>query len=95
MKLATFVKTSFIFSFLISVIGVWLMIKRSEGAEAFLTIGLITGLMFIVAAINEVRTSLRIDNAEKRKWTTALILFSPAAGLIYFFISRRRIATNY
>lgn len=67
-------------------------ITHSQGAETFLIIGLITTLVFIVSAIIEVRTSKRIDQTEKTMWTIAFILVSGIAGLVYFFIGRKRIA---
>jgi len=94
MKLGTIVKTSFIISFIITLIGAYLKITHSEGAETLLIIGIIATLVFIVTAIYEVRTSKRIDNTEKTMWTHAFIFFSGIAGLIYFFIGRKRIATN-
>jgi hypothetical protein len=78
-----------------ALIGVYLKITHSEGAEPLLMVGVISSLIFIVSAIYEVRTSTKIDTSEKTRWTIALILFSGIAGLIYFFISRSRIAANY
>ena len=94
MKLGTIVKTSFILSFIITIIGAYLKITHSEGAETLLIIGVIATLIFIVTAIYEVRTSKRIDNTEKTMWTIAFIFMSGLAGLIYFFIGRKRIAEN-
>jgi hypothetical protein len=94
MKLGTIVKTSFIVSFVITLIGAYLKIVHSGGAETALGIGVISTLIFIVAAIYEVRTSKRIENSEKTMWTLGFIFFSGLAGLIYFLIGRRRIATN-
>ena len=95
MKLETIVKTSFIISMLLTIIGAYLKITRSEGAETLLMVGLFSTLIFIVSAIYEVRTSTRIAPSEKTMWTIAFIFFSGLAGLIYFFIGRRRIASNY
>lgn len=95
MNLGTIVRTSFIISMLSALIGAYLKITHSEGTEFLLTVGVISTLIFIVSAIYEVRTSTKIDTSEKTMWTIAFILFSGIAGLIYFFISRRRIAANY
>jgi len=94
MKLGTIVKTTFIVGLLITLIGAYLKITHSEGAEALLIIGVIAWLSFIVTAIYEVRTSNRIDNTEKTMWTIAFIFFGGIAGLIYFLIGRRRIVTS-
>jgi hypothetical protein len=94
MKLGTIVKWSFIVSFIITLIGAYLKITHSEGAETLLIIGITATLVFIVSAIYEVRTSNRIDNSEKTMWTIAFIFMSGLAGLIYFFIGRKKIAKN-
>lgn len=95
MKLGTIVTTSFIISFILTLVGAYLKITHSEGADTWLTIGIIASIVFIVTAIYEVRTSKRIDHAEKTMWTLAFIFFSSIAGLIYILIGRRRIAANY
>ena len=95
MKIGTIVITSFIISFILTLVGAYLKINHSEGADTWLTIGIISSIVFIVTAIYEVRTSKRIDQAEKNMWTLGFIFFSSIAGLIYVFISRRRIAANY
>lgn len=92
MKLGTIVKTSFITSFIITLIGAYLKIIHTEGADVWLTIGIIASIVFIVSAIYEVRTSRRIDNTEKTMWTIGFILFSSITGLLYILIGRRRIA---
>ena len=94
MKLGTIVKWSFIISFIITLIGVYLKITHSDGAETLLIIGIVATLVFIVSAIYEVRTSKRINNTEKTIWTIAFIFMSGLAGLIYFSIGRKRIAEN-
>jgi hypothetical protein len=94
MKLGTIVTISFIIGFILTLVGAFLKITHSEGANTLLTIGIIASIVFIVTAIYEVRTSKRIDNAEKTMWTLGFIFFSSIAGLIYVFISRRRIAAN-
>lgn len=94
MKLGTIVKTSFILSFIITLIGAWLKIIHTEAAETLLILGVIATLVFIVTAIYEVRTSSKIANTEKTMWTLAFIFFSGIAGLIYFFSGRKRIVTN-
>lgn len=94
MKVGMVVTTSFIISFLITLIGAYLKITHYQGADAILIIGVITTLIFIVSAIYEVRTSKRIDHAEKNIWTIAFILMSGITGVVYFLIGRRRIAEN-
>jgi hypothetical protein len=94
MKLESIVKTSFVISFIITLIGAYFKIMHTDGAEIFLIAGMIATLVFIVSAIYEVRTSNRIDHTEKTMWTIAFIFMSGIAGLIYFFIGRKRITSN-
>ena len=94
MNLGTIVKWSFITSFIIALIGAFLKITHSKGGGILLIIYLIVSLIFIVAAIYEVRTSKKIDNFEKTMWTIALIFFSGFAGIFYFFIGRGKVAEN-
>ncbi|MCY7292692.1 MAG: PLDc N-terminal domain-containing protein [Ferruginibacter sp.] len=94
MKSGTIVKTSFILSFILVLVGAYQKIIHSEGADTWLMIGLIASLVFIVTAIYEVLSSERIDRSEKTMWTIALIFFSSIAGLIYILIGRKRIAAN-
>ena len=94
MKLGSIVKSSFVTSFIITLIGAYFKIMHSEGAEVLLITGLIATLVFIASAIYEVRTSNRIDHTEKTMWTIAFIFMSGITGLIYFLIGRKRIASN-
>lgn len=94
MKLGTIVKSSFIISFTITLIGAYLKITHDAGAEALLTIGIVTVLIFIASAIYEIRTSTRIGHSEKTMWTIAFIFMSGIAGIIYFLMGRRRIAQS-
>ncbi len=94
MKLGTIVKWSFIISLTISVIAAYMKIKHMETADTYLTISILSTLLFIATAIYEVRTSNKIDNFEKTMWTIAFIFLSGITGLIYFFIGRKRIVVN-
>lgn len=94
MKLGTIVKSSLLMCLIITLIGAYLKISHSEGAETLLIIGLIATLIFIVSAIYEVRTSNRIADSEKTMWTIGFIFMGGFAGLIYLIIGRKRIANN-
>jgi len=95
MKLGIIMKTSFMISILSTIIGAYLKIKHLEGVEILFIVGVIAIVIFIVSAIYEVRTSTRIAPSEKTMWTIAFIFFSGIAGVIYFFIGRKRIASEY
>lgn len=92
MKLATIVKWSFVISFIVTTIGAYLKIIHADGAETALTIGIIFVMIFIASAIYEVRTSTRINHAEKTMWTIAFLFMSGIAGIVYFLMGRKRIA---
>ena len=92
MKLGTIVKWSFISSFIITIIGAYLKITHAAGAETVLTVGVVSVMIFIASAIYEVRTSPRINHAEKTMWTIAFIFMSGIAGIVYFLMGRKRIA---
>jgi len=95
MKVGIIMKTSFMISILSTIIGAYLKIKHLEGVEILFIVGVIAIVIFIVSAIYEVRTSTRIAPSEKTMWTIAFIFFSGIAGIIYFFIGRKRIASEY
>ena len=92
MNLGSIVKASFFASAIFSFIGAFLKITHREGADLFLIPGIITSLVFIATAIYEVRSSQRISHGEKTMWTIAFLFFNGFTGLIYMFISRKRIA---
>lgn len=91
MKLETMVKWSFMISLAVTLIGAYLKITHSVGAETVLTIGVISTLIFIASAIYEKRLSNRINHAEKTMWTIAFLFMSAIAGIIYFVTGRKRI----
>ena len=92
MNLGFFVKSSFFAGVIFSFIGAFLKITHREGADVFLTAGIIASLLFIVTAIYEVRSSTRISHREKTMWTIAFLFLNGFAGFIYFFLGRKRIA---
>lgn len=94
MKTGTIVITSFIVGFILNLLGAYLKINHTVGADTWLTIGVVASVIFVVTAIYEVRTSERINHTEKTMWTIAFIFFSILAGLVYLLIGRKRIAIN-
>lgn len=92
MNFGSIVKSSFFAGAIFSFIGAFLKITHREGADLFLTAGIITSLVFIVTAIYEVNSSKRISHREKTMWTIAFLFFNGFTGLIYLFLGRKRIA---
>jgi hypothetical protein len=95
MKLATVVKISFALSIVFTVIASFMKITHKAGAEYLFIIGLMAIVAFMVAAIYEVRTSIRINNTEKWLWTIGFIFCTGLTGILYILVARKRIATNY
>ncbi|HEX6332703.1 MAG TPA: hypothetical protein VFZ78_00675 [Flavisolibacter sp.] len=95
MRFNRLVPVSFLISFILVTAGAYLKITHAEGADTWLTAGMIVSLIFIVAAVYEVRSSRRIDATEKNVWTLALVLFSTIAGIIYVLLARKRIAGDH
>lgn len=91
MKSGTILKWSFIASLVITFIGTYLKFTHTDGAYAVLICAIISSLIFIVAAIDEVRSAATISKSEKRMWTIAFISMGGLTGLIYFLFGRKRI----
>lgn len=94
MNSGTLIKTSFILSLVLTVTGAYLRITHAEGSDTWLTAAFMVSLVFIGAAVYEVRTSKRIDQMEKMMWTIAFILFSGITCLVYLLGGRKRIISN-
>ena len=92
MQHETRIKWSFIAGLIASITVAYLKITHSSGGEFFLEFSIVSTLIFIISAIYEVVTSKRIDNTEKTMWTISFIFFGYIAGLVYFFMGRRRVA---
>ena len=92
MNLGSIIKSSFFGSTIFSFVGVFLKITHREGADIFLSAGIICSLIYIATAIYEVNSSIRINHREKTMWTIAFLFFNGFTGLIYFFLGRKRIA---
>ncbi len=84
-------KTSFILMVCISISGVILKVMDNAWTEAFLIAAVLTALIFMAAAINEVTNSTRIERNEKIMWVIGFIFMSGIAGLIYLLSARKRI----
>jgi hypothetical protein len=94
MNLGTIVKSSFVVSFVILLIGSYLKLIHSYSADMFLKIGLAVMLVFIVSAIIEVWSSTRIDKNEKIMWSIALIFMGTFSGIIYLLMGRKRVTST-
>jgi hypothetical protein len=71
--------------------GALMKITHLPGSEALLIIGILGNAVFIVCALNEVWTSMRIDKNEKIMWTIALFFLGTLGSLIYFLLGRKRV----
>jgi hypothetical protein len=94
MNLGTVIKWSFFVSICFEMLGALMKITHLPGAEKLLIIGILGNLVFIVSALNEVWTSIRIEKGEKIMWTIAFffIFFIGTLGpIIYFLLGRKRV----
>ncbi|WP_396196237.1 PLDc N-terminal domain-containing protein [Flavobacterium sp.] len=57
----------------------------------FLTISIISSIVFVIIGIYEVNKSEKINKSEKTMWIISFIFMSFITGLLYFIIGRKRI----
>ena len=91
MNIGTVVKWSFFFSICIVILGTGMKITHLPGAEELLIIGIVGHVVFIVSALNEVWTSIRIEKHEKIMWTISFIISGTLGPLIYILLGRKRV----
>ncbi len=87
----TILKTSYIITVSITIVGVILKLMHNSWTEAMLIAGVISALLFIILAIKEVINSTRIDRNEKIMWILGFVFMNGIAGLIYLLSARKRI----
>ena len=91
MNVGTVVKLSFFVSICFVMLGALMKITHLPGAEALLIIGILGNVVFIVSALNEVWTSIRIEKGEKIMWTISFIFSGTLGPLIYILLGRKRV----
>jgi len=91
MQRGDLIKFSFIAALLAGVIGAYLKILHASYSDLFLSLALLLNLVFVIAAVYEVRSSKRIDFSEKTMWMVAFLFFPGIAGIVYFTLGRRRV----
>jgi hypothetical protein len=91
MNLGTVVKWSFFVSICFVMLGALMKITHLPGAETLLKIGILGNVVFIVSALNEVWTSIRIEKGEKVMWTIAFFSIGTLGSIIYFLLGRKRV----
>jgi hypothetical protein len=94
MNLGSIIKSSFVISFFITLVGAYLKLKHSYSADMFLKIGLAVMLVFIVSSIIEVWSSTLIDKNEKIMWSIAFIFMGTFSGIIYLLMGRKRVTNT-
>jgi lipid-A-disaccharide synthase-like uncharacterized protein len=85
---------SFVISLVFELIGAFMKIMHLPGADAFLIVGIVANVLFIISALSEVWGSQRINSNEKIMWTLAFIFMGflgALAGLIYVLLARKRV----
>jgi Phospholipase_D-nuclease N-terminal len=91
MNAGTVVKLSFFVSICFVMLGAIMKITHLPGAEALLIIGILGNVVFIVSALNEVWTSIRIEKGEKIMWTIAFFFIGTLGPIIYILLGRKRV----
>ncbi len=91
MNVGTVVKLSFFVSICFVILGALMKITHLPGAEALLIIGILGNAVFIVSALNEVWTSIRIEKGEKIMWTIAFFFIGTLGPIIYILLGRKRV----
>ena len=89
-----FIRSIYLVSLFITIIGAVLKISHIDGAKAIISIGIVVSLVFILFSVYEVNISNRIDRNEKLMWTVGLIFISSITGFVYLFSARKRIVKN-
>ena len=91
MNISSLFKPAFFGSLLFGFVGVLLKFLHVQGVDIILILSAIFTVVYVVSAIYEIHSSSRIQMNEKLMWTCAFILLSMVAGLVYYFMGRRRI----
>jgi peptidoglycan/LPS O-acetylase OafA/YrhL len=94
MNLGSIIKSSFVVSFVIILVGAYLKLIHSYSGDMFLKIAVAVMLVFIVSAIIEVWSSSRIDKNEKIMWSIAFIFMGTFSGIIYLLMGRKRVTST-
>lgn len=85
---------SFFVAIFFIIIGAWIKILHKPFADSFLIFGLIAQLFFIIIALKEIYTSIKISKSEKVMWTFGFIFLNTICGFVYLFSARKRVI-NY
>ena len=91
MDFKKFLPWLYFISFLLTIIGAIFKIIHLPFANIFLSIGILTLIVFIIASINEILKSKKIDGTEKFMWVMGLLFFGTFTGFLYLLGSRKKI----
>ncbi len=95
MKISNLFIPAFVISSIAIFTGALLKILHIPGATELLTIGLLLILVFIFSALYEIYSSNRINLSEKIMWTTAFIVFTMLAAILYLAVGRPRLMRQH
>jgi hypothetical protein len=84
--------TSFVVSFVFTIVGALLKIMHWMNANFFLTIGLLALAFFVFMCIYEIMNSKWIEKQEKLMWVVGFLFFWMITGLVYILSGRKRVA---
>jgi threonine/homoserine/homoserine lactone efflux protein len=84
----------FALAFLSTNIGALMKISHLDYSMIFLVIGIISTILYIVIAINEIQNSNRISSSQKTLWTIGFIMLSFFVGLLYLIRGQKNIVNK-
>lgn len=91
MDLKNFSPWSFIIFIFITIIGALLKIMHLPLGDTLLLIGLLSLVIFIMASVNEILKSKKIEGTEKFMWIMGFLFFGMFTGLLYVLEYRKKI----
>ena len=93
MTRVTFLKTLFLISLFLMILGPTLKITYTGGplGSYLLITGSIIRVVYSIFSIIEVLRFPQLKPAEKVMWTTGFVFFSELTGFLYYFSARSRI----
>lgn len=81
----------YVIELMVSIQTVFFLDIESGYFMPLVVLGIISGVAFIIMALTEALSSVRIGITEKIMWVITLVLLSNLAGIVYLIFRKRRI----
>ena len=85
------ISTSYAMGTGFSIYTTYLKTNHLHFSTVLLVIGVLSTIVFILLALNEILRSTRIKKSEKITWTISIILLSSLSGFVYLIAARKQI----